>query len=83
MGSVMELTDEARAEIKDAIRILREDGVHIHKTYPAFLKSQEETPPTDPPTDPTPTEGGPPPVKETKTEKPEKQGLWWKGRTSD
>ena len=81
----MDLTDEAKEEIKEAIRILKSDGLHIHKSYPAFLKSQEEKP-KDPPTDPTteppidpPTEGGPPPVKE-KTEKPEKRGLWWGDR---
>lgn len=36
----MELSDEAKAEIKEAIRILKEDGVHIHKTYKAFMASQ-------------------------------------------
>ena len=76
----MDLTDEAKAEIKEAIRILKEDGVHIHKTYAAFQKSQEETKSSE---ETTTTEGGPPPLKETKTEPPVKQGLWWKGRTSD
>jgi len=81
----MELTDEAKAEIQAAIRILREDGVHIHKSYAAFLKSQEginENPedskdkPEDKPED-KPTEGDPPPVKDEKTEKPKKKSLWW------
>ena len=75
-----DLSDEA----KEVLRILKEDGVHIHKTYAAFLKSQKEAETTDPPTDP-PTEGGPPPVKDKpiKEDPPVKQGIWWKGRTSD
>lgn len=36
----MELSDEAKAEIKEAIRILKEDGVHIHKTYKAFMEGE-------------------------------------------
>lgn len=79
-----DLTDEAKAEIADAIRILREDGMHIHRTYAAFLKSQEEPkdPPVDPKIDPPKTEGEPPPVKDEKTEKPVKKGLWWGDRNS-
>jgi hypothetical protein len=74
----MELTDEAKAEIQSAIKILKEDGAHIHRTYAAFLKSQE---PTDPPTEPT--EGGPPPKTEPKQENTQsKGGLWWGNRSS-
>jgi hypothetical protein len=79
----MELTDEAKAEIAAAIKILRDDGIHIHKTYAGFLKSQNDKPGDD--KEPESVEGGPPPVKETKNEppKPEKMGLWWRDRTSD
>lgn len=78
----MDLTDEAKEEIKAAIKILREDGVHIHRSYAAFLKSQEGKPeekPKDKPEDKPeePTEGAPPPVKDEPTEKPKKKGLWW------
>lgn len=79
-----DLTDEAKAEIADAIRILREDGVHIHKSYAAFLKSQEgktDPPKNDPPKDPS-TEGEPPPVKDQKTDPPAKKGIWWGDRAS-
>ena len=78
----MELSDEAKAEIAAAVKILREDGVHIHKSYGAFLKSQETKPedkpekPEDKPED-KPTEGEPPPPKPEPTEKPKKKGLWW------
>ena len=79
-----DLTDEAKAEIAAAIKILRDDGVHIHKSYAAFVKSQGQTDPpkTDPPKDPPSIEGNPPPVKDEKTEKPEKKGIWWGDRNS-
>lgn len=77
------LTDEARAEIAAAVKILRDDGVHIHKTYAAFQKSQQDKPQDKPedkvqdkPED-TPTEGEPPPVKDTPAVKPVRKGLWW------
>lgn len=81
----MDLTDEAKAEIQAAIKILREDGVHIHKTYAQFLKSQQEPkdPPADPPADPAnpPTnDPTPPPPTHDPTPKPEKKGLWWGDR---
>ena len=78
----MELSDEAKAEIAAAVKILREDGVHIHKSYVAFQKSlgekAEDKPDKseDKPED-KPTEGQPPPAKEEPVEKPKKKGLWW------
>jgi hypothetical protein len=46
----MELSEEARAELAAAVKILRDDGVHIHKTYRAKYLGE---PPADPgPTDP-------------------------------
>ena len=54
----MPMDEEARKELKDAINILKSDGFHIHRTYPQFLKKQEEgekAPPRD---------GDPPPPKE-------------------
>ena len=79
----MELSDEAKAEIAAAVKILREDGVHIHKSYAAFQKSLEDKPEVKPEDKPEgkpedkPTEGQPPPAKEEPAEKPKKKGLWW------
>ena len=78
----MELSDEAKAEIAAAVKILRDDGVHIHKSYAAFQKSLEETEDkpegkTEDKTEDKPTEGEPPPAKEEPTQKPKKKGLWW------
>jgi hypothetical protein len=81
----MDLSDEAKAEIKSAIDILKSDGIHIHKTYKQFMASQEN-PPTDPknppadPKNPPKTEGNPPPPKpgDPPTDPtPKKAGLWW------
>lgn len=77
----MELSDEAKAEIKEAIRILKEDGVHIHKTYKAFMDSQKQG---NPPADDKNTEGKPPPEKTPpegdEGKPPKKAGLWWGSR---
>jgi hypothetical protein len=89
----MELSDEAKAEIQAAARILRDDGVHVHKTYKRFLASQEtppadpKTPPADPKTPPadpkTPPAGSPapPPAKDPVVSpvEPGKKGDWWWG----
>lgn len=67
-----------RKEWKDVIRIAREDGLHIHKTYDAFMAEKnkppegEETPPTE--------DGAPPPKKAEENEPPKKKGLWWGDR---
>lgn len=77
----MELSDEAKAEIKEAIRILKEDGVHIHKTYKAFMDSLNQG---DPTADDKNTEGKPPPEKTPpegdEGKPPKKAGLWWGNR---
>jgi hypothetical protein len=73
------LTEEAKEAIADAVRILREDGVHVHKTYQGFLKSLNE--PKEPPKD-----GDPPPPKDPPADPPTppaKRGLWWGDRNSD
>jgi len=80
----MDLTDEAKAEIAAAIKILREDGVHIHKTYAQFQKTLENPPKkeeTEPPA--PPKDGDPPPPKDGPTEPPKKAGLWWGNRSHD
>lgn len=71
----MAMSDEAKAELAEAVRILKEDGIHIHKTYAAFQKTLEQ-PPTDPATDP-PKDGDPPPPKPDPTPTPKKKSLWW------
>jgi hypothetical protein len=72
--------DWAKAEIAEAIRILKEDGLHIHRTYDAFMKTKEA--PTDPPkSEDDDTEGKPPPAKDAPTDKPGRKSLWWGDRS--
>jgi hypothetical protein len=78
----MELTDEARAEIKAAIDILKSDGVHFTKAMQKHLGQQPPADPKNPPAESKPpesTEGKPPPPKpaEPPAETPKKAGLWW------
>jgi hypothetical protein len=79
-GDDEEMFTVTRAEWKDVIRIAREDGMHIHKSYKAFIDSQAEQ--EDPKTDTEETEGKPPP----KQDKPapekaaKKKSLWWGDR---
>lgn len=84
------LTDEAKAEIAAAIRILRDDGLHVHKTYARYMKENgtppapdpAKTPPADPKAKPS-VEGGPPPVKDgppPEPPKPGKRSIWWGDR---
>jgi hypothetical protein len=69
---MMELSEEAKAEIAKAVSILKSDGVHIHKTYPAFMKAQEEASKGK-----EPPEGGPPPAKDPPDDDWEEHaGLW-------
>jgi hypothetical protein len=77
-------TEESiRKEIADAVRIAREDGMHIHKTYARFQKSLEGKPPT-PPTPPTGDPKDPPPLKDTPPPTPtKKKGIWWGDRDDD
>lgn len=89
-----ELFSVTRAQWREVMRIAREDGMHIHKTYDAFMKSKEVKPEGEGKDDKTPSgneppvegegEGGnPPPVKEEPTDKPKKKGLWWGDREDD
>lgn len=72
-----ELSAEAKAEIAAAARILKSDGFHIHKTYPAFKAAQEKAEADAKNNPPAPAEGQPPPVKETpEPEYEEVIGLW-------
>jgi hypothetical protein len=77
MGS--EAPDWAKAEIAEAIRILKDDGLHIHKTYKSFMSSQTED--DDKTTETQDTEGQPPPAKEKAADKPAKSSLWWGNRS--
>lgn len=94
----MELSEEAKAEIKEAIRILKEDGVHIHKTYKQFMDSQHTKDETETgeklsetgeklsgEKGESETEGTPPPEKkeEEKNDKAGKAGLWWGSRNNE
>lgn len=91
MSDTDETPDWAKKEIQEAIRILKEDGVHIHKTYKAFMDSQhtktetetgEKLSETGEKLSGEETEGTPPPEKpEEKTEKPKKKGMWWGDRS--
>ena len=70
-----QLSDAAREEIAEAIRIARSDGLHVHKTYKEFLASQE------PPPEEKPGEGDPPPPKDPPADPPGKKkgrgiGVW-------
>ena len=70
-----ELSPEAKAEMQAAIAILKSDGFHIHKTYPAFAKAQAEADAAA--KDADTGEGKPPPVKDkTEPEYDEHVGLW-------
>ena len=70
----MEISEEGKAEIAAAVKILKEDGLHISKTYQkvtAAPAKEEES-----------TEGKPPPAKKTEEKTaPVKPGLWWGTRT--
>jgi hypothetical protein len=77
----MAMSDEAKAELAAAIKIAREDGLHVHKTYAQYMAKKDA--PVDPPapTDPpAPKDGDPPPPKEGPTDPPKKKGLWWGDR---
>lgn len=76
-----ELTDAAKKEIADAIRIVREDRFEAY-VRERMTKETTEPPKNDPPKDgPTP----PPPVPQPENpapEAPKKRGLWW-GETDE
>lgn len=74
-----EVISVTKKEWDDVIRIMREDGIHIHKTYAAFQKTQQEAD-TEAAKEEA-TDGKPPPVKDQSvTEPPKKRGLWWGDR---
>jgi hypothetical protein len=74
------LSKAALDQIDAAVKILRDDGVHIHKTYAAFQKSQAAPPAEDPP-----EEGGAPPKKDPPPDpdpdpgpnQPKGRRIWW------
>jgi hypothetical protein len=91
-----DLTDEAKAEIAEAIRIVREDRFeqyvrgHVSKSSvpsttptPTTTPTPIPTPTTTPTPIPTPTTT-PPPAKPDPVEPPaqKKRGIWW-GEDSD
>jgi hypothetical protein len=93
MGDQSKLTDDARAAIADAVRILRDDGVHIHRTYDRYLKSKVDkesatgdkladvSDPDKTKTDPPPPPpNNDPPNGDVETKK---RGLWWGDKSDD
>ena len=74
-----EAPEWAKKELAEAVRILKEDGVHIHKAYAAFQKTL--TGEDSDPKPPKPQEGDPPPPKSgDEPPVPAKRGLWWGDR---
>ena len=75
--------EEIRRQISDAVRILKEDGVHVRRHVQALLDERfpkDNPPKDDPPKDGPPKdpgEGDPPPPKDPPENK-EKKGLWWR-----
>jgi hypothetical protein len=74
-----ELTDEAKAEIAEAIRIVREDKF---ETYIRTKHFPTKAPETEPPVEGDPNKIEPPPRKEPEVEPPKKKGLYWGDQTS-
>jgi len=81
------MTDDDKKELQDAIRILKSDGFHIHRTAEAYAKTREKPADEPKPEDPKPEdskpadkeEGGPPPVKDKTAEPPKVSRDWWFG----
>lgn len=72
------LSKAAQEEIAAAVKILREDGVHIHKTYAQFQEGLKNPPKEDePPKPPKPGEGDPPPENDPPVDPPKKKSAWW------
>lgn len=74
-----ELSDEAKAAIADAVKIVREDRAEkFYREMRDHFKGVQP-PTTEPPVDPN--KPVPPPVKDKPedktTDKPKKRGLWW------
>jgi hypothetical protein len=67
-----------KKEISEAVRILREDGIHISKTISGLFEKFQGKP-ADPPA-PEPGAGDPPPPKPEPGEPVKKSGIWWGNR---
>jgi hypothetical protein len=84
------MTDEvpewAKAEIAAAVRILKDDGVHVHKMMGKF-GAKKDDPPEGTDAEGDDTAGKPPPKKEKKdgdAEPPKaKRSLWWGERANE
>ena len=72
-----------KKEISEAVRILREDGLHISKTVGSLFE-KFQVKPADPATDPAPEPGAgdPPPPKSDPAPPAQKSGLWWGQRNN-
>lgn len=94
MSDQQETPDWAKKEVQEAIRILKEDGMHIHRTYEQFLASKKVEKGSEVGEglanageslsgEGESTEGKPPPEKpeEKQQEKPKKKSLWWGDRS--
>ena len=83
--------EEIKKELQDAIRILKSDGFHIHRTAEAYAKTREkpadepksEDPKPEDPPKPDKEEGGPPPVKEKAADPPKPRDWWFGSRGHD
>lgn len=70
-----------KKEISEAVRILKEDGVHISKTIGSlFEKFQGKPADPSPEPNPEPGAGDPPPPKPEPTPPEQRRGLWWGNR---
>lgn len=75
---VMPLSEDAKKELKDAIRIVREDRFEVHArgVLSGYVpKPPTDTPPVDPNTPPAPPQRDPG-TTETDPPKPKKGGYW-------
>lgn len=74
-----ELTPEAKAEIAEAVRIVREDKFtqYVRTTMEKHLPKPPEPPTNEPPKPPTGDPAPPPEPKPEDEPKPKKTGLWW------
>ena len=72
-----EITPEARAEIQDAARIIRQDygPTIMGKVLESYGLKKPVPGPDDPPDNPD--DATPPPVKDPPPDKPAKRGIWW------
>jgi hypothetical protein len=85
-----DLTDEAKKEIADAVRIVREDKIlkflkenkNVSTSVPASDPSSDPSNPIPDPSTVDPDKPIPPPVKPPEPPKPKKKGLYW-GDTDD